>query len=106
MRQLGRAAARAGTAAGLGKAEFAPGRGLVMAIVNRTPDSFYRPGLTWDEQAAIDRVHQVVAEGADILDVGGGVPSRAEATRSPWMRRSAVIEPVHLAAVREAYQTW
>ncbi len=32
----------------LGKAEFAPGRGLVMAIVNRTPDSFYRPGLTWD----------------------------------------------------------
>jgi len=45
----------------LGKAEFAPGRGLVMAIVNRTPDSFYRPGLTWDEQAAIDRVHQVVA---------------------------------------------
>jgi len=42
-----------------------------MAIVNRTPDSFYRPGLTWDESAALGRVHAVVAEGADILDVGG-----------------------------------
>ena len=33
---------------------FPPGRLLVMAIVNRTPDSFYRPGLTWDEGAALD----------------------------------------------------
>jgi dihydropteroate synthase len=46
-----------------------------MAIVNRTPDSFYRPGLTWDETAAMDRVHQVVAEGADIVDIGG-VPAK------------------------------
>jgi dihydropteroate synthase len=59
----------------LGGHEFAPGRPLVMAIVNRTPDSFYRPGLTWDEGAALDRVHAVVAEGADILDVGG-VPAK------------------------------
>jgi dihydropteroate synthase len=42
-----------------------------MAIVNRTPDSFYRPGVAWDESAATDRVHQVVAEGADIVDIGG-----------------------------------
>jgi dihydropteroate synthase len=55
--------------------EFAPGRTLVMAIVNRTPDSFYRPGITWDEKAAFDRVHEVIAEGADILDVGG-VPAK------------------------------
>jgi dihydropteroate synthase len=48
---------------------FPPGRQLVMAIVNRTPDSFYRPGLTWDEHAALDHVHQVIAEGADIVDV-------------------------------------
>ena len=48
---------------------FPPGRLLVMAIVNRTPDAFYRPRLTWDEGAALERVHQVVAEGADILDV-------------------------------------
>ena len=59
----------------LGGREFPPGRPVVMAIVNRTPDSFYRPGLTWDEAAALDRVHAAVAEGADILDVGG-VPAK------------------------------
>ena len=84
----------------LGKAEFAPGRGLVMAIVNRTPDSFYRPGLTWDEQAAIDRVHQVVAEGADILDVGG-VPAKP----GPVVTVAEEIRRVvpFIAAVREAH---
>jgi len=45
----------------LGRGEFPPGQRLVMAIVNRTPDSFYRPGLTWDDAAALDRVHAVVA---------------------------------------------
>jgi dihydropteroate synthase len=47
----------------------------VLAIINRTPDSFYRPGLTWDEDAAVDRVDAIMAEGADILDVGG-VPAK------------------------------
>jgi dihydropteroate synthase len=59
----------------LGRREFAPRQPLVMAIVNRTPDSFYRPGLTWDAGAALDRVHTAVAEGADIIDVGG-VPAK------------------------------
>ncbi|MFD6951743.1 dihydropteroate synthase [Nocardiopsis sp. TSRI0078] len=44
---------------------------LVMAIVNRTPDSFYDRGATWDEGAAFERVRRVVAEGADIVDIGG-----------------------------------
>jgi len=44
---------------------------LVMAIVNRTRDSFYDQGATWDEERALDRVRQVVSEGADIVDVGG-----------------------------------
>ena len=70
----------------LGRTEFAPGRLLVMAIVNRTPDSFYRPGLTWDEGAALERVHTVVAEGADIIDIGG-VPAKPGA-EFPSMRRS------------------
>ena len=59
----------------LGAQQFPPQRPLVMAIVNRTPDSFYRPGLTWDEGAALERVHAAVAEGADIIDVGG-VPAK------------------------------
>jgi len=79
---------------------FPPGRLLVMAIVNRTPDSFYRPGLTWDEGAAVERVHQVVAEGADILDVGG-VPAKpgVEVTVAEEIRR---VVPF-IAAVRAAY---
>jgi len=44
---------------------------LVMAIVNRTPDSFYDRGATYAEDAAMERVHQVVAEGADLVDIGG-----------------------------------
>src|SRR5579864_8386583 len=72
----------------LGAREFAPGQSLVMAIVNRTPDSFYRPGLTWDADAALERVHAVVAEGADILDVGG-VPAKPgpEVTVAEEIRR-------------------
>ncbi len=80
--------------------EFPPGRTLVMAIVNRTPDSFFRPGLTWEESAAMDRVHQVVGEGADIVDIGG-VPAKPGSEVSPAeeIRRVAAF----IAAVRSAY---
>jgi dihydropteroate synthase len=44
---------------------------LVMAIINRTPDSFYDRGATYAQDAALDRVDQVVAEGAQIVDIGG-----------------------------------
>ena len=46
-------------------------RALVMAIVNRTPDSFYDRGATFTDAAAMDRVDAAVAEGADIVDIGG-----------------------------------
>ncbi len=55
----------------LGRRVFGDTDMLVMAIVNRTPDSFYDRGATWAEGAAFDRVRQVVAEGADIVDIGG-----------------------------------
>ncbi|MPZ59951.1 MAG: dihydropteroate synthase [Propionibacteriales bacterium] len=42
-----------------------------MAIVNRTPDSFFDRGATYDLHAALDRVDVVVDEGADIVDIGG-----------------------------------
>jgi dihydropteroate synthase len=48
-----------------------PDRTLVMGIVNRTPDSFYDRGRTYALGAAMDRVDQVVEEGADIVDIGG-----------------------------------
>jgi dihydropteroate synthase len=43
----------------------------VMAIVNRTPDSFYDRGATFSDDAAMQRVHAVVAQGARVVDVGG-----------------------------------
>ncbi|MCV7347489.1 dihydropteroate synthase [Mycolicibacterium rhodesiae] len=46
-------------------------RALIMAIVNRTPDSFYDQGATFSDDAAKDAAHRVVAEGADVVDVGG-----------------------------------
>ncbi|WP_324421607.1 dihydropteroate synthase [Phycicoccus sp.] len=55
----------------LGRREYGPADRLVMAIVNRTPDSFYDRGVTWAEDAAFDRVAQVVEQGADIVDIGG-----------------------------------
>ncbi|KAA0920050.1 dihydropteroate synthase [Dietzia sp. ANT_WB102] len=42
-----------------------------MAIVNRTPDSFYDRGATYTDTAAMTRVEEVVAAGADVLDIGG-----------------------------------
>jgi dihydropteroate synthase len=46
-------------------------RALVMGILNRTPDSFYDQGATFDLDALLRRAEQLVADGADILDVGG-----------------------------------
>src|SRR5256886_14547182 len=43
-----------------------------MAIVNRTPDSFYDRGATFASDAALRAVERAVAEGADIIDIGGG----------------------------------
>ena len=55
----------------LGRRVFRDDDALMMAIVNRTPDSFYDKGATWAEDKAFDRVAQVVDEGAEIVDIGG-----------------------------------
>jgi len=46
-------------------------RTLVMGILNRTPDSFFDKGETFALDALLARADRLVAEGADILDVGG-----------------------------------
>ena len=46
-------------------------RSLVMGILNRTPDSFFDAGETFALDALLRRAEQLVAEGADVLDVGG-----------------------------------
>jgi len=44
---------------------------VIMAIVNRTPDSFYAAGSTFTDTAAMEAVDRAVDEGAGILDIGG-----------------------------------
>jgi dihydropteroate synthase len=46
-------------------------RPLVMGIVNVTPDSFSDGGQHLQREAAIAHAHQLISEGADIIDIGG-----------------------------------
>ncbi|MEU7608430.1 dihydropteroate synthase [Micromonospora sp. NPDC049204] len=55
----------------LGGRTFAPDELVVMAIVNRTPDSFFDRGATYAADSALRAVERAVAEGAAIIDIGG-----------------------------------
>lgn len=44
---------------------------LLMGILNVTPDSFSDGGTCFESEAAVGRALQLVADGADVLDVGG-----------------------------------
>ncbi len=46
-------------------------RPRVMGIVNVTPDSFSDGGLHLDPAAALEKARRLIAEGADLLDIGG-----------------------------------
>jgi dihydropteroate synthase len=46
-------------------------RALIMGILNRTTDSFFDKGTYWDFDAFLEKADQLIAEGADFLDVGG-----------------------------------
>ena len=50
---------------------FGPGEFAVMAIVNRTPDSFYDGGANVELTAALTACARAVEDGADIVDIGG-----------------------------------
>ena len=43
----------------------------VMAVINRTPDSFYDRGATFALDSAVTAARQAVADGADWVDIGG-----------------------------------
>ena len=47
------------------------GRPLVMGIVNATPDSFSDGGRAFGLEAGLRHARQLIAEGADLLDIGG-----------------------------------
>lgn len=93
------------------EAPFAPGgRVRVMGIVNVTPDSFSGDGIAGDPEAAVRRGLRMVAEGADMIDVGGEstrpghqpVPAAEELDRVlPVVRRLAAE-----AGVPVSIDTW
>src|SRR5687767_9118703 len=74
----------------------APPRCLVMGVVNVTPDSFSDGGLYLARDAAVARGLALVAEGADLVDVGG------ESTRPGAARPSAQEELDRVLPVVEA----
>ncbi|MDI3315466.1 MAG: dihydropteroate synthase [Mycobacterium sp.] len=101
-----------------------------MAIVNRTPDSFYDRGATFNDDAAKTAAHRAIAEGADVIDVGGvkagpgqGVDAETEIARVvpfiEWLRdaypdqlisvdtwRSAVAQKACQAGADLINDTW
>jgi dihydropteroate synthase len=73
-----------------------PPRCLVMGVVNVTPDSFSDGGLYLARDAAVARGLTMVAEGADLVDVGG------ESTRPGALRPSEQEELDRVLPVVEA----
>jgi dihydropteroate synthase len=84
----------------LGRRTFGDDETVVMAIVNRTPDSFYDRGATYAEDAALAAVDRAVAEGAGIIDVGGvKAGPGADVDAAEEIRRTASF----VAAVRSRH---
>lgn len=73
-----------------------PGRTMVMGIVNVTPDSFSDGGRWATTETAIAHGRELLAQGADILDVGG------ESTRPGAVRPSVEEELARVVPVVEA----
>lgn len=71
-------------------------RPLIMGVVNVTPDSFSDGGRWFDPAAAVAHGRELIAQGADILDVGG------ESTRPGARRPSDADELARVLPVVEA----
>nr|WP_218617609.1 dihydropteroate synthase [Cryptosporangium aurantiacum] len=69
---------------------FADTELLVMAIVNRTPDSFYDRGATFTDEAALAAVDAAVRDGAQIVDIGGVKAGPGEAVDATEEARRTV----------------
>jgi dihydropteroate synthase len=77
-------------------------RPLVMGIVNVTPDSFSDGGKHLQRDAALAHAQQLIAEGADILDIGGESTrpgARPVSAQEEMDRVLPIIEELRDAAV-------
>jgi dihydropteroate synthase len=97
---------------------LAPGRPLVMGILNVTPDSFSDGGRFFEPGKAIAHAHDMAAQGADIIDIGaestrpygGPVPVSADNERT---RLAAVLPavvalgvPVSIDTIKASIAAW
>ena len=80
-----------------------PGRCLVMGVVNVTPDSFSDGGSWFDPEVAVRHGLDLVAEGADLVDVGGE-STRPGAQRVSLTEELRRVVPVVEALVAEGVQ--
>ncbi len=94
------------------------GRPIVMGVLNVTPDSFSDGGRFFDPSAAIEQARRMVAQGADILDVGAestrpygdavAVPANEEMRRLTPVLPTAVAlgVPVSIDTMKAAVAAW
>lgn len=82
------------------KKVFQPDDQIIMAIINRTPDSFYDKGSNYGTDAALASVEQAIAEGAQIVDIGGVKAGPGDVVDAEEELRRTVS---FVAAVRSAY---
>ena len=106
----GGAADRASMVRRIGPREFDFAREVaVMAIVNRTPDSFYDKGRTDALDAAVAAAHRAIDEGADWIDVGGAKfapgPAIPVGRRSSASCRSSPHSPARAPSSRSTPST-
>ncbi len=81
-----------------------PRPALLMGIVNVTPDSFSDGGNFFDPARAVEQARQLVAEGADILDIGGE-STRPHATPVSEEEELERVLPVIRGIVRRSSST-
>jgi dihydropteroate synthase len=75
-------------------------RALLMGVVNVTPDSFSDGGMFLDPERAIEHGRELIADGADLLDIGGE-STRPGAEAVGAEEELARVEPV-LVGLRDA----
>jgi len=74
---------------------FRRARPLVMGVLNVTPDSFSDGGRFFDPGSAIEQAHRMIAEGADLIDVGAeSTRPYGEATPVPADEELRRLKPV------------
>ena len=72
----------------------------IMGIVNLTPDSFYSGSRVPEVQSAIPRIHQMLEEGADVIDLGA-CSTRPGAPRPSMEEEWGRLEPTLKALAHE-----